>query len=177
MNSKHDFYLGITHLSRNPGSVMTFNFIGEIKDLRVSSSFIPEQQEIAISGTAEAVHGGIMISGTIFTAWKGECRRCLGEAEGEFEIPVRELFERVDAHEQGYSDGESYPFHGDIIDLREMVKDQVVLELPLAPLCKEDCKGLCASCGADLNKGDCGCSRNIIDPRWSSLDVLIEKER
>jgi uncharacterized protein len=47
-----------------------------------------------------------------------------------------------------------------------------VLELPLAPLCRDDCAGLCAECGADLNAGPCGCRRPGRDPRFDALDVL-----
>jgi uncharacterized protein len=55
--------------------------------------------------------------------------------------------------------------------LRPLVRDALLLELPLAPLCREDCRGLCAHCGADLNDGPCDCAPPR-DPRWDALDVL-----
>lgn len=118
-----------------------------------------------------------MIKGTISTKWKGECRRCLGPASGSLEVFVRELFERVEPDSPLPFEGETYPYTGDVIDLQEMVKDQVLLELPLAPLCRKDCKGLCVSCGADLNLGPCSCGGVAIDPRWSTLDILVDKDR
>jgi len=67
---------------------------------------------------------------------------------------------------------ETYPIHGDHIDLEPMAREAVVLGLPLAPLCRPDCKGLCPSCGADLNQGPCGCPPAAADPRWAALDAL-----
>jgi uncharacterized protein len=55
--------------------------------------------------------------------------------------------------------------------LRPLVRDALLLELPLAPLCRPDCRGLCARCGADLNAGPCSCVADR-DPRWGALDAL-----
>ena len=49
------------------------------------------------------------------------------------------------------------------------------MALPMKPLCKPDCKGLCPSCGKDLNLGACGCTHETIDPRWEALKALKEK--
>ena len=58
------------------------------------------------------------------------------------------------------------------IDLTEAVQEQILLSLPLRPLCREDCKGLCPGCGEDLNKGACGCSGKAVDPRLAVLGNL-----
>lgn len=68
-------------------------------------------------------------------------------------------------------DDEAYAIVDDDLDLRPMVRDAVVLELPLAPLCRADCRGLCPQCGADLNEETCQCEPPR-DPRWANLDVL-----
>ena len=104
-------------------------------------------------------HGAVRVS------WEGECRRCTGRATGELEAEVRELFEED-------SDPETtYPLRGDQLDLERLARDAVLLELPAAPLCREDCRGLCPSCGADWNEGPCGCEP-APDPRWAALDAL-----
>ena len=71
----------------------------------------------------------------------------------------------------GASDEELYPIVDETIDLGLLARDAVVLELPMAPLCREDCAGLCVQCGANRNEGDCGCVAPR-DPRWANLDVL-----
>ena len=69
------------------------------------------------------------------------------------------------------ADEDAYPLVDDELDLEPLVRDAVLLELPLAPLCREDCAGLCPQCGANRNEGACGCAAPR-DPRWATLDVL-----
>ena len=108
----------------------------------------------------------VLATGTVRGDWKGECRRCLSDATGTLTVDVRELFEAG-------SDGEdTYALNGDQIDVEPLVRDAVLLELPLAPLCREDCAGLCPVCGANRNEGDCGHQPDDRDPRWAALDQL-----
>jgi uncharacterized protein len=73
-------------------------------------------------------------------------------------------------------DEETYPLVGEHLDLRPLVRDALLLELPIAPLCRDDCRGLCPTCGADLNEGTCACEDPTSDPRWSVLDRLRQAE-
>lgn len=177
MNTKHAFSLGVTHISKDPGSTLSFDLVGYIDDLKVGSSYVGRNTEIEVSGIAEAVHGGILVSGHIVTSWGGECRRCLEEASGRIEVSVRELFERQDKDPGPSFDTDTYRYVGEVLDLREMVKDQVLLELPIAPLCKTECRGLCVHCGVNLNQAQCDCELSIRDPRWNVLDALLDKDR
>ena len=177
MSLKHPFAMGITRLRKEPASVLGFELSGRMDDLRVASSYVGDDELIDVVGIAESVHGGILITATISAGWKGECRRCLGVAVGRLEISLRELFEREETGAQRFAEGDTYPYSGDVLDLQEMIKDQVLLELPLAPLCKGDCKGLCATCGKDLNLGPCGCGSTPVDLGWSALDALVDKDR
>jgi uncharacterized protein len=63
-------------------------------------------------------------------------------------------------------------YEGDAVDLDELVREQILLALPSRHLCREDCKGLCAKCGADLNAGACSCAQGEVDPRWAALAEL-----
>ena len=69
-------------------------------------------------------------------------------------------------------DVDLYPYEGEEINLEPLLREQILLAVPYAPLCSEDCKGLCPVCGTDLNTGDCTCDRTPIDPRWSALKDL-----
>ncbi len=114
--------------------------------------------------------GGIEAQGTVRAPWVGICRSGARPVEGELtRIPVHERF--AEAALAGPSDEDFYPIDLDAIDLAPLVRDAVVLELPMAPLCKDDCAGLCIHCGANRNEGDCGCVAPR-DPRWANLDVL-----
>src|SRR5207302_11514852 len=114
----------------------------------------------------EHADGGIVVRATVDAPWQGECRRCLLPASGTVHADVRELYERA-------SDGEeTYPLSGDQLDLAPLARDAVLLDLPLAPVCTDDCQGLCPECGANRNDGDCGHSEVPTDPRWAALDAL-----
>ena len=69
------------------------------------------------------------------------------------------------------ADDEAYRYEGDTIDLAPLVHDAVFLELPLTPLCRETCRGLCVQCGIDLNDDTCECPAPV-DPRWAKLTEL-----
>jgi uncharacterized protein len=57
------------------------------------------------------------------------------------------------------------------------VREQVLLQIPPSPLCAEQCQGLCPKCGKDLNEGDCGCDRTVVDPRWAALKgIQLQKK-
>ncbi len=116
----------------------------------------------------ESVHAGVLASGVVRAPWSGTCRRCLEPAAGEVIAEVRELFESEPRP------GESYPLGPEQLDLEPMVREAVLLELPLVPLCQDDCAGLCPKCGARLAAGPCSCPSEIRDPRWAALDALRE---
>jgi uncharacterized protein len=81
-------------------------------------------------------------------------------------VHVDELFEAVPL------EGETYLLEDDVIDLEPMVRDALLLELPLAPLCRDDCAGLCPTCGANRNDEPCDCAEAEPDPRWAALRSL-----
>ena len=81
--------------------------------------------------------------------WRGECRRCGGPVDGRPWSPgVQERYAPAGGTDR---DEEAYPLTGDELDLEPLARDAVLLELPLAPLCTEDCRGLCPTCGANRN--------------------------
>jgi uncharacterized protein len=132
-------------------------------------SVVPAGAEAEVDVTLRPFAGGIEVDGTVTAPWTGICRRCAEPVAGELRIHVRERF--AEAPLSGPSDEEIYPITDDDIDLGPMVRDAIVLELPMAPLCREDCAGLCPQCGANRNEGGCDCVAPR-DPRWANLDVL-----
>lgn len=110
--------------------------------------------------------GGIAVRGRVRCPWTGRCRRCSREVTGTVEVAVDERYV-----EASRADDEAYRYEGDTIDLAPLVHDAVFLELPLTPLCRDDCRGLCVQCGVDLNDEACEC-RAPVDPRWAKLAEL-----
>jgi uncharacterized protein len=122
---------------------------------------------VRIEVRLESVVEGILVSGPLSGEMRFRCARCLIDFTGVFRHEVRELF-TVDPR----TDRDEYPIADGHIDLEPMVRDTLVLAMPFAPLCREDCLGLCERCGGNRNAGECSCGPEV-DPRWSALDSVV----
>ena len=127
---------------------------------------------IDIDVELETLSNGLVATGSITTPWVGDCRRCLATVEGRSVAQVREVFEPRPV------EGETYPMADDTVDLEPMVRDAVLLALPLAPLCASDCRGPAPeSFPTGVEDDDAG-SRDgdgpgpLSDPRWAALAEL-----
>ena len=104
---------------------------------------VPLQARLVLEGTS----GGIVARGRVTAAIRHTCRRCLTEWAEPLEVDFLEVL--------GTDPEAEYRLHGDEADLEPPLRDAVLLALPLRPVCRPDCRGLCAVCGADLNTGPC----------------------
>lgn len=129
---------------------------------------------------------GVLLRGSTEVTVHTPCRRCL--ADVHLRVPVSFTLNLVsraalaDPKQAGADDDQSERagsfdleradeelFDGKSIDLDPLVREQVLLALPMHAVCREDCKGLCGSCGQNLNEGECGCARAQVDPRLAAL--------
>ena len=124
----------------------------------------------------------VLVEGQVSTKLGLSCSRCLCEFERALDVELNlaychedELDDEDGEHEVGADEINTGFFSGDELDLGEVIKEQFLLSIPMKPLCKEDCEGICSSCGADLNEKDCGCDRTSIDPRFSVLEEYRNK--
>ena len=161
------FLVNVADLVHKPAARRRERLSGKLTDLRVGVAEVPADENLHVETTLEWVTDGLLASGTISTPWRAECQRCLGPAEGRIEFGFRELFERSPR------EGESYRMGHDSIDMEPLIREAVLLELPLVPLCAADCRGLCPTCGVDLNREACRCSFADVDPRWAALEGFV----
>lgn len=119
----------------------------------------------------ESVVEGVLVTGLVDAALILECARCLKDFGSELSAEVCELYA------SGTGAEDAYPISGDELDLEPLLRDVLGLGLPFNPLCKTECKGLCAQCGKDLNTGPCECRTDELDPRWAALDAVRERLR
>jgi len=132
----------------------------------VETDVFPEAT-VKVRVRLESFSGGLRARGRVEAPWHGICRRCSAPVLGISDVAVDERF----VHERGPGDEETYLIADNFVDVAPLVHDAIWLDLPLAPLCREDCRGLCASCGSDLNEVSCDCQAPR-DPRWATLDGL-----
>lgn len=117
--------------------------------------------------------GALVLNGTARSELDLVCDRCGKEFSREKVVALDMLL--ADELEQEDSEDEIFLLDGNELDLDELVTTAFVLAMDTKNLCSEDCKGLCAKCGADLNLGPCGC-RPEVDPRLAALAQLLDKE-
>ena len=135
-------------------------------------------QPAEVNGTVKRSGNEVFVTGHVETRAQLECDRCLKPLE----LPVSSDFALE------YITGEDYEsssvaalseeemsvsvFDGQTIDVDEIVKEQILLAVPVRTLCSPDCKGICPECGIDLNTGRCKCAADEVDPRWAALKNL-----
>ncbi len=120
----------------------------------------------------------IRVNGSVETALNLKCARCLTEYRMDIDSPFIIFYMRADGVVQdedvelAEEDLISTTYEGDEIDFTAEISEQVILAIPFKPLCREDCRGLCSVCGADLNETECTCSRDNINFKLSALKNL-----
>ena len=172
-------------LQRRPGSMIAVERdVPAPADFGVVMARVPVDSTIELDLRLESVMEGVWVSGSADIEVEGECARCLEPVGWGETLEIAQMFEyeATDARgkplptPEGEDDDEVLPvIHDDLIDLTEVIRDAVVLALPLAPLCSADCPGLCPECGILLVEAP-GHSHEQIDPRWAALGGLIEPD-
>lgn len=131
---------------------------------------VPEGSPVELEVRLESVTEGVYVSGTVHAALAGECARCLDPLTDDITVEVAELFAYPDSVTDETTDADELPrVADDQVDVEQIVRDALVLDLPLSPLCRPDCAGLCVECGekwADLAPDH---RHETLDPRWAAL--------
>jgi uncharacterized protein len=131
---------------------------------------VPEGAPVELDLRLESVMEGVLVSGEVTVPLRGSCARCLDEVEDTLSLDVQELYAyEGSTTEETSEEDEVRLVEGERIDLEPMVRDTVVLALPLSPTCTEDCAGLCAGCGQRLDDLPADHSHELVDPRWAGL--------
>jgi uncharacterized protein len=130
---------------------------------------VPEGGELDLEVQLEDVSDGVLVTGVVTAPLIGECARCLDEFSSSTQVRFCELF----AAQASESEDDGYLLDGDLLDLEPALRDVLVLELPLSPLCREDCPGLCSRCGVKLADAEPGHSHPDDGGVWAVLKDLF----
>ena len=131
-----------------------------------------------VTGKVRLSGNQVFVNGHFDTRAQVECDRCLKPValpvSGEFTLEYisGSDYESSEVVELTEAEMSVAVFDGEGIDVDELVKEQILLAVPLRVLCRDDCKGICPECGTDRNTGECNCVTNDIDPRWAALKDL-----
>lgn len=157
--------VNVVELLRWPGTTKDVKVTVAADDVEFNDSRLTDQP-VDIDLHLESLSNGVSVSGTAAATWQGDCRRCLLPITERMMVHVAELYQQIP------EDPEAYAIENDQINLLPMVRENLLLAVPLGPLCRPDCPGLCPVCGHDLSDGDCGCDNTVVDPRWAGLESL-----
>lgn len=156
----------------------SFDFTLEPEEINLEDDAARLKGPVKVSGELRRGLVQTDVSGQIETDVNLECARCLTEVEQHLKFSFAAAF----VAPENYTGAKEAELNGgdldvsivenDRLDLTELVREQILLNLPEQVFCREDCRGLCPACGADLSRADCGCDRQEIDPRWAGLKNL-----
>jgi uncharacterized protein len=157
-----------------PGTLQVPEEWKEVGDLRVEGG--AELLDRAGSRT-------IRVRGKIGVKFEASCGRCLEPMVQDFDdnfdlfyYPM-EMIARSEAVPIDRDDTDIGFYENQGLELNDVVREQVLLWLPMRGLCREDCKGICASCGINLNREKCNCAETMSDARWDALKKLQIKTK
>lgn len=167
--------LDVSDLIGRPGASRPIRCGVAVPGLRGALGWVDDDALVQLDLSADSVVDGIAVTGTVSGTMHLSCSRCLVGFDQAFEQVVDETF-YYGRRESDDDDG--YAVEAEHINLEPMVRDVIVLAIPTVPLHDEACRGLCPTCGGDLNVSDCGHSQTLEDLRWAPLrGALSELQR
>ncbi len=178
IDPRDPFVIDTIALGRRPGSMREESRdVPAPADLGVEMVGVPSGVDVELDFRLEAVMEGVLVSGTARAPLKGECARCLDQVTSSIEVEFQELFVYSDTRSGESADDDERRLEGDFIDLEPVVRDAMVLALPLSPLCQDDCPGLCAVCGVRLADAEPDHHHDAVDPRWAALQGMLDQRQ
>jgi uncharacterized protein len=159
----------ISELLAKPGSSKRLEFSEEVPGLGLDVGRVRPLMEFEL--LLDSLVEGVLVAGSVRGVYSFECIRCLTSFDEPFEVTLGEVL----AYEGQPGAEEGYQITGDHAHLEPVIRDAVMLAMPMNPLCRPDCKGLCPICGVDLNVTDCGHRAKRTDLRWEPLARLRER--
>lgn len=169
--------------SQNSEAAINFAHVFEPGEIDLDDETAQVSGALEITGTARKNEAIAEVAGRIVGKLEVACHRCLNSLEVALDIRFEdnfvtlEVYEKTSAeHQIGGADLDVSVYDGERIDIAELAREQILLNIPTRQLCAESCAGLCEKCGANKNTENCQCETEEFDPRWNALKQLrIEK--
>lgn len=165
----------VSDLVGRPGATRNIRRSVVVPGLRTALGWVDDDQPVQLDLTIDSVTEGFAVTGRVAGTMHLNCSRCLVGYDRVFDEAVDETYYYGSG--QGQEDDDDYAVEGNQINLEPMVRDVIVLSIPAVPLHDEACRGLCATCGADLSVVDCGHAQKPTDLRWAPLEGALAQLR
>jgi uncharacterized protein len=170
--------LDLNAIASEPGATGSFAYSLDLPNAEEFASEGPVRVSLDVHNTGKA----LLVYGKFEGAVHLACARCLadvlvdvqGKIDEQFSLPGvtiagLELIDQVEPAESAFTD--------QVLNVTELVRQQILLSLPMRVVCSDDCQGLCPVCGHNLNEGSCGCPQEEGHPAWKALRDLASKQK
>ena len=166
--------ISLKSLAQSPEGKASFAYSIDLSEEKVNYDF-PFQAPVKVAGTLTDKSGAVFFDAHIDCMLSVHCARCNKAFLVDKQQEVHFLLSTANPDEAEADD--IYYLTTDVVDTDEIIVPEILMDMDMSYLCGEDCKGLCPTCGADLNNGSCACSKQDIDPRLLKLKELLKDEK
>ncbi len=171
--------INLSDLFAVPGKTVTYTQPIEMEQFNSPAGDYPvvrkQPAELAITHTEKKK---LRMEGKAELTLLIPCDRCLEPVPVPFTLSVEEELDMEQSGEEGPKELDEHPYlQGYLLDVDQLIANELMLDLPMKVLCKEDCKGICGRCGQNLNHGDCGCDHTPSDPRMAVIQDIFKQFR
>lgn len=166
----------LTDLASAPSGRIRFDYTIDLSKEEVAFSF-PFQKPVRMVGEVADAAGVITLCAQVQARVFTRCARCDRPVEYDKVTQVEFLLVKELSNGEEELPDEMYLVESDTVELDDILIPELLLDMEMTVLCREDCKGLCPKCGKNLNDGGCGCDRREIDPRLAVLQQLLDKTK
>ena len=167
--------IDLSDIARTPGTRGRYSVSERLAPTAACTCIGPVTGEI----TAENTGSLLLVRGPLRAVLRLSCVRCLTEFDYPVAIDLEEEFATADTDPDvgtiDRDEPEAAAMSEYELDVRELVRQQVMLRVPMAAVCRPDCRGICPRCGQNLNEGSCDCRARTIDERWAKLGDLLRE--
>ena len=166
----------LQELATMPDYRARFDYTIDLSKEEVGFEF-PFRQPVRLEGEVSDDAGAITLSATVYAHVTTRCARCGKPVEYDKETDVEFLLvKELEGEEEDLRD-DVYLVESDVVELDDILIPELILDMEMAVVCDEDCKGLCPKCGKNLNQGECGCVVKEVDPRLAVLQKFLDKNK
>lgn len=169
--------IDVLALSRSPGASVGLNSDHDDEGIELSAYLEQLLESVSFDGMlAHADKGNFRLQGLISAVRAGECDRCLKPARRTFAVEIAEMYRRISDPDYKSDSDSCYGYAGHVINLDQAIRDNLLLNLPVQLLCRDDCPGFCPVCGKDLNESECNCAQKAHENSspFSKLSKLLQ---
>ena len=157
--------VNISEISKINGASLNIEFNETLPDLGCVEDGYIFDKPIGFKGQIENVNGVLILDGHLKVDYIAKCYRCLRDVDRKIDIGIRDEF----ISSKKATDNDFYIYSGNFVELDRVLKDNIILNLPMRQVCTKECKGLCSKCGINLNEKKCDCMEDLINPQMEAL--------